>query len=74
MMVHCKVAPLSLNPMVGPCSDALDHCGGKNAHELINEEEHYRLLTPTLLHAGVLHLFGNVAAQLDQGAFYEKEW
>jgi len=74
MMVQCKVAPLNLNPMVGPYPDALDYWGGKNAYKIINEEEYYRLLTPILLHAGVLHLFGNVAVQLDQGAFYEKEW
>jgi len=74
MMIQCKVAPLNINPMIGPYPDALDYWGGKNAYKILNEGEYYRLLTPILLHAGVLHLVGNVAVQLDQGAFYEKEW
>jgi len=74
MMIQCKIAPLNINPMVGPYPDALDYWGGKNAYKILNEGEYYRLLTPILLHAGILHLVGNVAVQLDQGAFYEKEW
>jgi len=74
MMVQCKVAPLNINPMIGPYPDALDYWGGKNAYKILNEGEYYRLVTPIMLHAGILHLVGNVAVQLDQGAFYEKEW
>ncbi|EEC49807.1 predicted protein, partial [Phaeodactylum tricornutum CCAP 1055/1] len=34
----------------------------------------WRLLTPILLHAGVIHLLCNVAVQIEAGAFFEQEW
>ena len=74
MMWQCGIAPLSLNPMVGPYPDALSEWGGKNSVLILEDGETYRLLTPILLHAGVLHLLGNIAVQLETGAFFEKEW
>lgn len=74
MMWQCGVAPLSLNPMLGPYPDALSEWGGKNAVLIIDDHETYRLVTPILLHAGVLHLLGNVLVQLETGVFFEREW
>lgn len=74
MMVECHVAPFRINPMLGPYPDALDYWGGKNAFKIIEENEWWRLITPIFLHAGVLHLVGNISIQIDTGAFFEREW
>jgi membrane associated rhomboid family serine protease len=74
MMWQCGIAPLNLNPMIGPYPDALSEWGGKNSVLIIDDGQTYRLITPILLHAGVIHLLGNVMVQLETGAFFEKEW
>lgn len=74
MMVKCGVAPLRINPMIGPYPDALSEWGGKNAVNILDDNEWWRLVTPIMLHAGVIHLFCNVAVQLETGAFFEREW
>eukprot|EP00547_Thalassionema_nitzschioides_P001490 CAMPEP_0194206390 /NCGR_PEP_ID=MMETSP0156-20130528/5439_1 /TAXON_ID=33649 /ORGANISM="Thalassionema nitzschioides, Strain L26-B" /LENGTH=321 /DNA_ID=CAMNT_0038932911 /DNA_START=130 /DNA_END=1095 /DNA_ORIENTATION=+ len=74
MMWQCSVAPLNINPMIGPYPDALSEWGGKNAVNIIDDGEWWRLLTPMMLHAGVIHLFSNIAVQLESGAFFEREW
>jgi len=74
MMWQCGVAPLNINPMVGPYPDGLNHWGGKNGVLIIEDGEWWRMITPIFLHAGIFHLVGNVQVQLDMGAFFEKEW
>jgi membrane associated rhomboid family serine protease len=74
MMSSCGVAPLNINPMVGPYPDALSEWGGKNAVNILDDGEWWRLLTPIMLHAGIIHLLCNVAVQLETGAFFEREW
>jgi len=74
MMWQCGVAPLNINPMVGPYPDALNYWGAKNSVLIIDDGEWWRLLTPILLHAGVIHLLCNVGVQLETGAFFEREW
>jgi membrane associated rhomboid family serine protease len=74
MMWQCGIAPMNVNPMIGPYPDALSEWGGKNTFLILNEEEWYRLMTPILLHAGIIHLFCNVAVQLETGVFFEREW
>lgn len=74
MMVKCGIAPLNINPMVGPYPDVLSDWGGKNAVFILEDGEWWRLFTPILLHAGVIHLLCNVAVQLETGAFFEREW
>jgi membrane associated rhomboid family serine protease len=74
MMWQCGIAPLNLNPMFGPYPDALSEWGGKNSVLIIEDGESYRLISPILLHAGVIHLLGNVAVQLETGVFFEREW
>jgi membrane associated rhomboid family serine protease len=74
MMFECGVAPLRINPMLGPYPDVLSYWGAKNSALILDEGEHWRLLTPMLLHAGVIHLVGNISVQLETGVFFEREW
>mmetsp|Transcript_51709 Transcript_51709/g.155189 ORF Transcript_51709/g.155189 Transcript_51709/m.155189 type:complete len:410 (-) Transcript_51709:98-1327(-) len=74
MMWQCRVAPLQINPMVGPYPDALNYWGAKNAVLIIEDGERWRLVTPIFLHAGVIHLLCNASVQLETGAFFEREW
>uniref|UniRef100_A0A6T6G4P5 rhomboid protease n=1 Tax=Craspedostauros australis TaxID=1486917 RepID=A0A6T6G4P5_9STRA len=74
MMAQCGVAPININPMFGPYPDALSEWGGKNAFNILEEHEWWRLITPIMLHAGVIHLLCNIAVQLETGAFFEREW
>lgn len=74
MLVQCGVAPIRINPMIGPYPDALSYWGAKNAVNIVDDGEIWRLLSPILLHAGVFHLVGNVGVQLETGVFFEREW
>jgi len=74
MIYECGLAPFGLNPMIGPYPDGLSYWGGKNAYLIVTDHEWWRLVSPIILHAGVLHLIGNVAVQIDAGAFFEREW
>ena len=42
--------------------------GGKNAVNILEDGEWWRLVTPILLHAGVIRLFCNIVVQLETGA------
>ena len=74
MLGQCGLAPMNINPMIGPYPDALSYWGGKNTVLILEDNEYWRLLTPIFLHAGAIHLGGNVLVQLDQGVFFEREW
>ena len=74
MMCQCGVAPIQINPMVGPYPDALSYWGAKNAVLILEDGEYWRLLSANMLHAGVIHLIGNVSVQIEMGAFFEREW
>jgi membrane associated rhomboid family serine protease len=74
MMWQCGIAPFKINPMAGPYPDALSEWGGKNSVLILEDGEWWRLVTPILLHAGLIHLLCNVAVQLETGVFFEKEW
>lgn len=74
MMVQCGIAPLNINPMVGPYPHVLSEWGGKNTTLILEDGEWWRLITPIFLHAGVIHLIGNIMVQIETGVFFEREW
>ncbi|CAE8691484.1 unnamed protein product [Polarella glacialis] len=63
--------PLEENPMIGPHYHALDPAGAKNAARIKVFDEWWRLLSAVMLHAGWLHLAGNLIIQLRTGAMLE---
>jgi len=67
-------APMALNPMLGPHAYMLDDFGAKNASRMVHHHEWWRLMSPMLLHSGVLHLLGNVMVQLRLGVLLEIQW
>jgi len=74
MVTMCGVAPLDVNPMLGPYPDSLSLWGAKNAYGILVRYEWWRALSGAMLHVGVVHLFCNVAVQLETAAFFEREW
>lgn len=74
MMWQCGIAPMNINPMIGPYPDALSEWGGKNSVLILEDDQWIRLMTPILLHAGLIHLFCNIMVQLETGLFFEREW
>jgi membrane associated rhomboid family serine protease len=66
-----KVEPISDNPMIGPSAQTLIKMGAKDSHLIVVEDEGWRLLTSTLLHAGLVHYFVNMLALWFVGAAIE---
>lgn len=67
-----KVEPLSVNPMVGPSADTLLKLGAKQSSLIVNEGQWYRLFSPMVLHAGIIHYCLNMAALWFVGSAIEK--
>jgi len=67
------VAPTD-NAFIGPSAGVLDAFGAKNAARVLLLGEWWRLLTPMLLHSGLLHLLGNLLVQLRTGVLLEQHW
>ncbi|CAK9046115.1 unnamed protein product [Durusdinium trenchii] len=55
-----------MNPMLGPHYHRLDAAGAKNAAKIARGEV-WRLASATMLHAGWIHLVGNVLVQIRAG-------
>ena len=70
----CGMAPLEVNPVVGPYPDAFSEWGAKNAYLMIEERQYFRLITPAFLHVGLLHLVLNGLCTLRSAAVFEQEW
>ncbi|KAL3918452.1 MAG: hypothetical protein SGILL_004229 [Bacillariaceae sp.] len=70
----CGMASLKINPMIGPYPDAFSEWGGKNAYLLVEKNQYFRIITPVLLHVGVIHLLINAYCQLETCAYFEREW
>lgn len=56
-----KFAPFSENPMIGPHPEALIRAGAKLTSK-IEDGEWWRLFSPLILHAGLIHLGVNMIA------------
>ncbi|KAL3807618.1 hypothetical protein ACHAXA_008628 [Cyclostephanos tholiformis] len=56
------IEPLSINPMIGPSAQTLINMGAKYTSAIVNNGEWYRLFSPMVLHAGLIHYFLNMTA------------
>ena len=56
------IEPLSVNPMIGPSSETLIKLGAKYTVLIVDYGEWYRLFSPMVLHAGLIHYFLNMTA------------
>jgi len=67
-----KVEPLSVNPMIGPSAQTLLQLGAKQSSLIVNEGEWYRLFSPMVLHAGIIHYLLNMMALWFVGSAIEQ--
>lgn len=63
------MAPLNVNSMYGPYPTTLVRWGAKDAALIHFRGEWWRLFSPIMLHAGVIHLVSNVIIQLRVGGY-----
>jgi len=54
--------PLNVNPMFEPREQTLIAVGSKQTSLIVDKNEWFRLFTPMLLHAGIIHYFINMLA------------
>jgi membrane associated rhomboid family serine protease len=73
-LAMCGIASLDINPFVGPFPDAFVEWGGKNAYLMTVQQQWWRLVSPSVLHVGILHLLANAFCQLEPIALFEREW
>lgn len=57
-----NIEPLKDNPMIGPSSRTLERMGAKRTILIVEDGEWYRLFSPMILHAGVIHYALNMLA------------
>ena len=67
-----RFEPLNINPLIGPSSETLLKCGARDTNLIVNEGQWYRLFTPMILHAGLVHYFVNMLALYFIGGAVEK--
>jgi len=56
------VEPMRINPMIGPTAQTLISIGAKETFLIVNKNEWWRLISPMVLHAGIIHYFVNMLA------------
>eukprot|EP00934_Nitzschia_sp_Nitz4_P009378 Nitzschia sp. Nitz4//scaffold3_size479765//314738//316522//NITZ4_000130-RA/size479765-snap-gene-1.411-mRNA-1//-1//CDS//3329550848//9368//frame0 len=56
------VESLETNPMIGPSAQTLIRMGAKDTNLIVNEGDAWRLLSSTVLHAGLVHYMLNMLA------------
>ena len=67
-----KIEPLSINPLIGPSAEVLIEAGARESSLIVNEGQWFRLLSPVVLHAGVIHFVINMLALWFIGAAVEQ--
>lgn len=73
-LILCGMAPFDVNGFLGPYPSTFSEWGGKNSYLMIRENEWWRLVTPSFLSVGVLHLVINGFCHLESVALFEREW
>eukprot|EP00742_Colponemidia_sp_Colp-10_P003528 GILJ01003756.1.p1 GENE.GILJ01003756.1~~GILJ01003756.1.p1 ORF type:complete len:348 (+),score=36.81 GILJ01003756.1:119-1045(+) len=68
------ILPYSQNSSIGPDANAMIKVGAKFLPYIRLRGEIWRLFAPIFLHAGFLHLFFNLFAQIQIGLRYEFTW
>jgi membrane associated rhomboid family serine protease len=66
-----KIEPMSVNPLIGPSSETLIKIGARHTSLIVNDGEWYRLFSPMILHAGVIHYVINMLAMYYIGGAVE---
>lgn len=72
MITMCSwdgMAPQSQNPMYGPPATTMVRFGAKDTSLILYKKQWWRLFSPIMLHAGVIHLISNVLIQLRVGGY-----
>eukprot|EP00591_Stephanopyxis_turris_P000729 CAMPEP_0195512010 /NCGR_PEP_ID=MMETSP0794_2-20130614/4131_1 /TAXON_ID=515487 /ORGANISM="Stephanopyxis turris, Strain CCMP 815" /LENGTH=339 /DNA_ID=CAMNT_0040639723 /DNA_START=162 /DNA_END=1182 /DNA_ORIENTATION=- len=67
-----KIEHFSINPMIGPSAQTLINIGAKDSNLIVNSGETWRLVTPMILHAGIVHYAFNMVALWVIGSAVEK--
>eukprot|EP00980_Cylindrotheca_fusiformis_P012106 scaffold2923_cov121-Cylindrotheca_fusiformis.AAC.16 len=67
-----KIEPMTVNPLIGPSAQTLLDCGARSTNLIVNENQWYRLFTPMVLHAGLVHYLINMAAMYYIGGAVEQ--
>lgn len=67
-----ELEPLSVNPMMGPSAETLIKMGAKEAILIVRENQVWRLITPMVLHAGIIHFAFNMLALWFVGSAVEQ--
>lgn len=67
-----KIEPLSVNLLIGPSAEVLIQAGARDTSLIVNEDQWFRLISPLVLHAGVIHFVINMLALWFIGAAVEQ--
>lgn len=67
-----KIEPLSVNPLIGPSAEVLIEAGARETSLIVNEGQWFRLISPLVLHAGIIHFVINMLALWFIGAAVEQ--
>jgi membrane associated rhomboid family serine protease len=58
------------NPSIGPPVYSMVRFGAKESALIIKKDEWWRIISPTMLHAGIIHIVPNVAIQVSVCSMY----